>query len=263
MRSSLRENGMQQLSGWKKLKEVDDQAGERVVNSLRDIAPDLGRYIIEFAFGEIYSRPGLTLAQRELATVAMLSAMGNAAPQLKVHLEAALNVGLSREEIIEVLIQTAVYAGFPAALNAVFAAKEIFAQYHAPSRPLAPLAVAKAFVASFIAGQPPLDYLSEAITWHIPGDRQIVPWAGHWEGRAEVEQCLKQIAAAGQATQFVIDRWYDGENEALARGHFAWQYKNGHAYQGAFVMRFVVLDGEIQSYEMFEDSFAIAKGWQA
>ncbi|WP_293937185.1 carboxymuconolactone decarboxylase family protein [Iodobacter sp.] len=251
------------LSGWKKLKEVDDQAGERVMASLADIAPDLGRYIIEFAFGEIYSRPGLSLAQRELATVAMLSAMGNAAPQLKVHLEAALNVGLSREEIIEVLIQTAVYAGFPAALNAVFAAKEVFAQYHPPSRPLAPLAVAKAFIAGLMAGQPPLDYLSEAITWHIPGDRHIVPWAGLWQGRAEVEQCLKQIAAAGHATQFVLDRWYDGENEALARGHFAWQYKNGHAYQGTFIMRFVVLDGQIQSYEMFEDSFAIAKAWLA
>lgn len=254
---------MHQLSGWKKLKEVDDQAGERVIHSLRDIAPDLGRYVIEFGFGEIYSRPGLSLAQRELATVAMLSAMGNAAPQLKVHLEAALNVGLSREEIIEVLIQTAVYAGFPAALNAVFAAKEVFAQYHVPSRPLAPLAVAKAFVTGFTAGQPPLEYLSEAITWSIPGDRQIVPWAGLWQGRAEVAECLKQIAAAGQASQFVIDRWYDGENEALARGHFAWQYRNGHAYQGAFMMRFVVLDGEIQSYEMFEDSFGIARAWQA
>lgn len=251
------------LSGWKKLKEVDDQAGERVMQSLSDIAPDLGRYIVEFAFGEIYSRPGLTLAQRELATVAMLAAMGNAAPQLKVHIEAALNVGISREEIIEVLIQTAVYAGFPASLNAVFAAKEVFAAYQSPVRPLAPLAVAKAFIKGFMAGQPPLDYLSETITWSVPGDRDIVPWAGLWQGRAEVALCLQQIAAAGQATQFEIDRWYEGENEALARGHFAWQYKNGSAYLGVFLMRFVVSDGEIQSYEIFEDSFGIAQAWQA
>ncbi len=74
---------------------------------------------------------------------------------------------------------------------------------------------------------------------------------------------LKADRNSWATTQLVVDRWYDGENEALARGHFAWQYKNGHAYQGTFMMRFVVLDGEIQSYEMFEDSHAIAQAWQA
>lgn len=54
------------------------------------------------------------------------------------------------------------------------------------------------FIAGFTSGQPPLDYLSETISWHIPGDRQIVPWAGLWQGRAEVAQCLKQIATVGQ-----------------------------------------------------------------
>ena len=53
--------------------------------------------------------------------------MGNAAPQLKVHIEAGLNVGISRQEITEILMQMAVYAGFPAALNGLFAAKEVFA----------------------------------------------------------------------------------------------------------------------------------------
>ena len=61
------------------------------------------------------------------ATIAALAAMGNAAPQLKVHIEAGLNVGLSRAEITEILMQMAVYAGFPAALNGLFAAKEVFA----------------------------------------------------------------------------------------------------------------------------------------
>jgi len=111
-----------------RLREIDGSAGEAVVESLRDIAPDLGRYIIEFGFGDIYSRPGLTLPQRELVTIAALAALGNARPQLKVHIHAACNVGLSREEIVEALIQVAVYAGFPAALNAVFAAEEVFAE---------------------------------------------------------------------------------------------------------------------------------------
>ena len=112
--------------GWEKLKEIDGEAGERVVQSLRDIAPDFARYVIEFPFGDIYSRPALDLKSREMAVVAALTALGNAAPQLKVHIHGAINVGCTREEIIEVIIQMAVYAGFPAALNGLFAAKEVF-----------------------------------------------------------------------------------------------------------------------------------------
>ncbi len=114
--------------GVQRLKEVDDIAGENVITSLADISPDLGRYIIEFGFGDIYSRPGLSLQQRELATIAALTAMGTAQAQLKVHLHAGLNVGLSRTEITETILQMALYAGFPAALNAMFAAKEFFAE---------------------------------------------------------------------------------------------------------------------------------------
>ena len=113
--------------GWQKLAEVDGQAGEHVIASLKDIAPDLARYIIEFPFGDIYSRPGLDLKSREIATVAALTAMGNAQPQLKVHIHGALNVGCTREEVVEVIMQMAVYAGFPAALSGVFAAKDVFA----------------------------------------------------------------------------------------------------------------------------------------
>lgn len=68
-----------------------------------------------------------------IATIAALTALGNASPQLKVHIEAGLNVGLSRQEITEVIMQMAVYAGFPAALNGLFAAKEIFALRATPS----------------------------------------------------------------------------------------------------------------------------------
>jgi 4-carboxymuconolactone decarboxylase len=112
--------------GWKKLQEVDKEAGKRVIESLKEIAPDLGRYIIEFPFGDVYSRPCLDLKSREIATVAALTALGNAQPQLKVHIHGALNVGCTREEVVEVIIQMAVYAGFPAALNGMFAAKEVF-----------------------------------------------------------------------------------------------------------------------------------------
>ncbi len=97
--------------------------------ALADIAPDFARYLVEFPFGDIYTRPGLDLRAREIATIAALTAMGNAAPQLKVHIAAGLNGGLSREEIVEIIMQMAVYAGFPAALNGLFAAKEVFAAH--------------------------------------------------------------------------------------------------------------------------------------
>ena len=97
-----------------------------MIAALADIAPDLGKYVIEFGFGDVYSRPGLDVKSRELATIAALTALGHAQPQLAVHLHAALNVGCSREEIIEVIIQMALYAGFPAALNAMFTAKAVF-----------------------------------------------------------------------------------------------------------------------------------------
>lgn len=113
--------------GRAKLQEIDGDAGIRVVDSLRDIAPDFARYLIEFPFGDIYSRPGLDLRSREIAVLAALTALGNATPQLKVHIQAALKVGVTREEIVEVMMQMAVYAGFPAALNGLFAAKEVFA----------------------------------------------------------------------------------------------------------------------------------------
>ena len=117
--------------GLARLRESDGDAGEHVVASLADIAPDFARYLIEFPFGDIYSRPGLDLRSREIAVVAALTAMGNAAPQLRVHIGAALNVGISREEIVEVIMQMAVYAGFPAALNGLAAAREVFASRQA------------------------------------------------------------------------------------------------------------------------------------
>ena len=115
------------ITGQDMLQKVDGKGGNAVVESLQDIAPDFARYLIEFPCGDIYSRPGLDLRSREIATVAALTALGNASPQLKVHIAAALHVGLTQEEITEVIIQMAVYAGFPAALNGLFAAKEVFA----------------------------------------------------------------------------------------------------------------------------------------
>lgn len=114
--------------GRRLLDEIDGAAGHAVIESLAGIAPDFADLLFEFPFGDIYARPGLGLREREIATIAALCAMGTARPQLGVHIRAGLNVGLSRAEITEVLIQMAVYAGFPAALNGLAVAREVFAE---------------------------------------------------------------------------------------------------------------------------------------
>ena len=111
--------------GLAKLIEIYGHQGTDFIASLRDIAPDLGRYVVEFAFGDIHCRPGLDLKSREIATVAALTAMGTAGPQLRAHIHAALNVGCTEQEVIEILMQMALYAGFPAALNGIQAAREV------------------------------------------------------------------------------------------------------------------------------------------
>jgi 4-carboxymuconolactone decarboxylase len=113
-------------TGWDIFKQIDSEIPERMVENLKDIAPDLGKYLIEFILGDLYTRPGLDYRSREIATIAALTALGNVAPQLKIHIHAALNIGCTKEEIVEVIIQMAAYAGFPAALNGMSAAKEVF-----------------------------------------------------------------------------------------------------------------------------------------
>lgn len=110
------------------LKKIHGEVGENVMDSLQDIAPDLSKFITEYGFGDIYSRPGLELRERQIATIAALTVIGDTKVQLKVHIKAGLNVGLSREEIIEIIMQMSLYGGFPRTLNGITAAKEAFAE---------------------------------------------------------------------------------------------------------------------------------------
>ncbi|WP_339202012.1 carboxymuconolactone decarboxylase family protein [Bacillus sp. FSL K6-1366] len=98
--------------GWQKLMEVDGEGGQRVIDSLKDIAPDLGKYVVEFAFGDVYQREGLDLKQRQLITIA------------------ALTVGLSPGEIVESIFHCTPYTGFLRVLNATFVAKRIFEEHN-------------------------------------------------------------------------------------------------------------------------------------
>ncbi|MBC9713147.1 carboxymuconolactone decarboxylase family protein [Streptomyces sp. TRM66268-LWL] len=112
--------------GIENLRRIDGEHGIDVVESLNDIAPDLGRHLVEFAFGDVYHRPWLSPQRRQLVTVGALTAFGDTAPQLRVHIGAALNVGLTPAQVVEALIHTVSYAGFPRVLNAVTVAREVF-----------------------------------------------------------------------------------------------------------------------------------------
>jgi len=108
--------------------------GEAIVSALDDVCPDLASMTIEWGFGEIVSRSGIDLKTRQLVTVASCVTLGHAQPQLRAHIEGALNVGATKEEIVEVILQVALYAGFAAATNAMLLAKDIFALHSAVIR---------------------------------------------------------------------------------------------------------------------------------
>ena len=116
--------------GSEKLKEIDGIGGENVIQSLQDIAPDVGKYIIEFAFGDVYTRSELSMQEREMITITSLLTTGDCEPQLEVHINGSLNVGLSPEKIIETFIQCIPYTGFPKVLNAIYTAKKVFSEKH-------------------------------------------------------------------------------------------------------------------------------------
>ena len=114
--------------GMEQLKAIDGKGGENVIKSLEDIAPDLGKFIVAFAFGDIYTREGLTTEEQEMITLSSLLTAGGCKPQLEVHIGGALNVGISPEKVIETFLQCIPYTGFPKVLNAVFVAKKVFAE---------------------------------------------------------------------------------------------------------------------------------------
>ncbi|SFE57715.1 carboxymuconolactone decarboxylase family protein [Alteribacillus iranensis] len=93
---------------------------------LKDIAPDLSKYVVEFAFGDIYSRPGIDNKQKVLTTITALVAQGK--PQIEMHIKTGLSVGLKPEEIVGCIVHLIPYTGFPSVLNALSVAKKVFAE---------------------------------------------------------------------------------------------------------------------------------------
>jgi 4-carboxymuconolactone decarboxylase len=113
--------------GWERLRELAGEQGERVIEGIRDVAPDLARYVVEFGYGDVYSRTGLDDRTRQLTAIAALTAMGGAEPQLEYHIAIALNVGVAPGEIVETIVHLAPFVGFARALNATRSARRVFA----------------------------------------------------------------------------------------------------------------------------------------
>lgn len=111
--------------GKKSLESIQNRSVEEIFRELDDIAPDLSRFVIEYPYSEIYTREGLDLKTREICTVSALTVLGTI-PQLKEHINAALNVGNTPTEIVEIIMQMSAYCGFPKSINAMMAAKEVF-----------------------------------------------------------------------------------------------------------------------------------------
>ena len=111
--------------GKKTLESIQEKSVEEIFKELDDIAPDLSRFVIEYPYSEIYTREELDLKTREICTVTALTVLGTI-PQLKEHINAALNVGNTPAEIVEIIMQMSAYCGFPKAINAMMAAKEVF-----------------------------------------------------------------------------------------------------------------------------------------
>jgi 4-carboxymuconolactone decarboxylase len=112
--------------GWQKLQELAGKDGERVIENLRELSPDLAQLVVEFGYGDVYLRPGLDLRQRQLIAIAALTALGGAEAQLEYHVRIGLNVGLEPQEIVETVVHCTPFVGFARSLNAARAVKRAF-----------------------------------------------------------------------------------------------------------------------------------------
>lgn len=114
--------------GSAKINELMESGDQKVLKGLGKVAPDLANYVLEFIFGDLYSRPGLELKTKQMLTITSLATLANAQPQLAYHINCALNIGVTRQEVVDIMTHIAGYAGFPAALNGCNTAKEVFAE---------------------------------------------------------------------------------------------------------------------------------------
>ena len=200
------------------LKQVGGKDYDILLKRLAGLAPDMARLTVEFGYGDLLSRPGLDLAQRELCTVAALIAPGSVQPQLKYHMHGFLNVGGQPEELVELLILAVALAGFPAAINGIALLREVFGERAIVVAPA--VAVAEAQRDRLAAG---LDYLERlgvgpTANVELAADApELARWsvefaAGDIMSRRVLSEKQKQLAAisllAAQGNRTAALRWH-------------------------------------------------------
>lgn len=126
MASDRYQKGMEKLKELTVPTDSSPTGHMEVGESFQEVAPDLTRLVVEFAFGDIYSRPGLDNQQKVLTTISALVAQGT--PQIGMHVITGLNVGLTPDEIVGCIMHLIPYVGFPRALNALKVAQDVFAE---------------------------------------------------------------------------------------------------------------------------------------
>ncbi len=109
------------------LSKLAPDAVKNLDEGLGGLAPELARFIVEFNFGDVFARPQLDLAEREILTIAVLTALGGTERQVRTHARMALRAGVPPQKIVETVVHCSPYVGFPRVLNAVAAVKEVLA----------------------------------------------------------------------------------------------------------------------------------------
>lgn len=107
-------------AGIKKYNEIFGESSADIVSQLGD----LGKYVAEFSYGDVYSRGGLSLKEQEIAAIGMLAGRSGVEPMLRIHIKGALHVGLTYQQIEEVIIQSALFSGFATVIMSLNVLKE-------------------------------------------------------------------------------------------------------------------------------------------
>lgn len=125
MSSERYQKGIKKIQEFTRFHDEENPTGEMEIGEgFKELAPDLSKYVVEYAFGDIYARPGLDNKQKVLTTIAGLVAQGM--PQIQIHINSGLNVGLTPEEIVGCIMHLLPYTGFPRVLNALKVAQTVF-----------------------------------------------------------------------------------------------------------------------------------------
>jgi len=203
------------------LKRIAGDHANQPLNDWGTIAPDMRRFIVEFVAAEVLSRPGLDLKSRQLATVAMLIAKGDAPDEFRMHLAGALRLGWKKEELAELMLQSAPFSSFPNALNAMKWSQEVFSQSNDSALSTAEQVVDAVFAAdAALDVEAFLNVLTPNATFRLGSQPQLT-------GRDAIRPVVQGLFDSVRSLKHrMIELWISGDKVAL-RGEVTMTRKDG------------------------------------